>query len=313
MCRGGLITRPYNAINPFFCHIERNQIASKPYFFNFYLVNSKIIHIFVSPILTCQLFRMKEKLRILSFLAILFATKICVAQESEFFTVRGVPFEMVFVEGGSFMMGCDTLIENCPKDELPMHEVTLSNFYIGKIQVTQLLWRTVMGSNPSKLAGDHLPVNMVSWSDCQIFIKRLNELTGRQFSLPTEAQWEYAARGGNKSKNYKYSGGNTLDNIAWYSQNSGKRPRRGADKAPNELGIHDMTGNVWEWCNDWYSPNYYNFSADEDPSGFAVGTERVFRGGSYRNSPQLSRVTYRNYQKPDRRYSDLGFRLVLNP
>jgi formylglycine-generating enzyme required for sulfatase activity len=235
------------------------------------------------------------------------------ASESEFFNVRGVPFEMVFVEGGSFMMGCDTNSVRCIRDEVPMHRVTLSDFYIGKSEVTQLLWQAVMGNNPSKLKGDHLPVELVSYKDCQTFIKRLSEITGRQFAMPTEAQWEYSARGGNKSRGYKYSGSNDIDAVAWYSGNSGGRPRRVADKLPNELGIYDMTGNVFEWCSDWYNEKYYESSPEESPTGFALGTFRVFRGGSWRNTPQFCNVTRRNYIRPDKRYNDLGLRLVLIP
>jgi formylglycine-generating enzyme required for sulfatase activity len=235
------------------------------------------------------------------------------SQRSEIFSIKGVLFEMVFVEGGVFMMGCDTISDNCPEDELPHHAVTLPDFYIGKTEVTQLLWRTVMGTNPSSLVGDHLPVESVNWNDCQAFIKALNRLTGRKFSLPTEAQWEYASRGGNKSRGYRYSGSDNLDDVAWYKGNSGMRARKVADKAPNELGIHDMTGNVFEWCNDWYNSDYYSLSPEESPRGFARGTYRVFRGGSFRNDPQFLRVTHRNYNDPNRRWADLGLRLALEP
>lgn len=237
-----------------------------------------------------------------------------VQDEFRAFTVNGVSFEMVFVEGGSFTRGCDSNTRGCISDEIPKHVVSLPDFYIGRLEVTQLLWRTIMGSNPSELKGDHLPVTMVSWDDCQRFIRRLNRLTGYQFSLPTEVQWEFAARGGNLSKGFNFSGSNEIDDVAWWEDNSGDRVRRGATKLANELGIYDMTGNVFEWCADWYSPNYYRFSAEnpESPTGPALGTFRVFRGGSYRNTTSFCLVTRRNYNTPDRRWNDLGFRLALN-
>jgi formylglycine-generating enzyme required for sulfatase activity len=250
------------------------------------------------------------------FIVLLLVTKVagnvCVA-ESKTFIVNGVLFEMVFVEGGTFTRGCDSNSRGCINDEIPIHQVTLPDFYIGKFEVTQLLWRTVMGHNPSRLRGDHLPVESVSWNDCREFIRRLNEMTGVQFSLPTEAQWEFAARGGNKSRGYRYSGSDNIDEVAWYKENSGGRVRRVGDKAPNELGIHDMTGNVFEWCSDWYNANYFRFSAEESPIGPVLGSYRVFRGGSWRNSASFTLPTRRNYNRPDKRFNDLGLRLILNP
>jgi formylglycine-generating enzyme required for sulfatase activity len=231
----------------------------------------------------------------------------------ETFSVKGVEFDMMFVEGDSFLMGCNPKLQTgCVHDEQPAHSVNLPDFFIGRLEVSQLLWRTVMEENPSKLKGDHLPVNMVSYNDCRRFIRKLNELTGLRFSLPTEAQWEYAARGGNKSKQYAYSGSNNLDEVAWYANNSKGRPQKCGDKVSNELGLQDMSGNVWEWCNDWYGVKYYEVSPKESPQGLAVGTHRVFRGGSWRNTVQFCRLTQRNYNEPNKKYPDLGLRLVLN-
>jgi len=255
---------------------------------------------------------MKKISLIIAFFIALMVGGDCFAQ-SKTITVRDVSFEMIFVEGGSFMMGSDSNARGANHDEFPLNLVTLSDYYIGQTEVTQLLWRTVMGSNPSRLKGDHLPVEMVSWRDCQAFIRRLNQLTGLQFALPSEAQWEFAARGGNKSRGYLYSGSNDQDAVAWFKENSGSRPRRVADKQPNELGIYDMSGNVWEWCNDWYNVRSYEDSVRNDPTGFALGNARVFRGGSWRNSSQFLRVAYRNYIEPNKRYNDLGLRLVLIP
>ena len=170
------------------------------------------------------------------------------------FTVNGVLFEMVRVEGGTFRMGATSEQGgDAERDEKPVHSVKLNTFYIGKTEVTQALWQAVMGSNPSHFKGADLPVENVTWYDCQNFIQKLKSLTGQKFRLPTEAEWEFACRGGNKSRGYKYSGSNNLGSVAWYNGNSGGKTRPVGTKAPNELGIYDMSGNVWEWCNDWYA------------------------------------------------------------
>ena len=195
------------------------------------------------------------------------------------FTVRGVSFEMVRVEGGTFRMGATSEQGSDVWDnEKPVHSVTLSGYYIGKTEVTQALWKAVMGSNPSKFIGDNLPVEMVSWDDCQEFIRELNALTGQNFRLPTEAEWEFACRGGNNSRGYKYSGSNYIDNVAWYDGNSGDKAHPVATKSPNELGIYDMSGNLWEWCSDWYGD--YSSGAQANPKGPYDGSYRVVRGGS---------------------------------
>ena len=209
------------------------------------------------------------------------------------YTVNGVSFKMIAVKGGTFQMGSDDGYEW----EKPVHRVTLSDYYIGETEVTQELWIAVMGSNPSYCTGNmQCPVEMVSWNDCQTFISKLNQLTGETFRLPTEAQWEYAARGGNKSKGYTYSGSNVIDDVAWYDDNSGEMTYPVKTKVPNELGIYDMSGNVWEWCSDWYGS--YSSAAQTDPTGPATGSHRVMRGGSWGSYASSCRVASRNSFTP---------------
>ena len=218
--------------------------------------------------------------------------------------------EMVFVEGGTFQMGATSEQgSDAGADEKPVHSVTLSDFYIGKYEVTQAQWKAVMGNNPSSLKGEDRPVENVSWNDIQEFIKKLNQLTGKRYRLPTEAEWEYAARGGKKSKGYKYSGRNTLAKVAWYDGNSGSKTHPVGQKRPNELRLYDMSGNVWEWCQDWYGA--YGSSAQTDPMGPASGSNRVLRGGSWRSSARSCRVADRDYFNPSYGSSNYGFRLVL--
>ncbi len=226
-------------------------------------------------------------------------------------TKNGVDIEMVPVEGGTFTMGCtNEQGDDCWDDEKPAHSVTLSGFYMGKYEVTQAQWKAVMGSNPSRFKGDNLPVEQVSWYDCQDFIRKLNQLTGEKFRLPTEAEWEYAARGGNKSRGYKYAGGNNIDEVAWYDGNSGERTHPVGKKRPNELGLYDMSGNVWEWCSDWYDEDYYGNSPQNNPQGPASGSSRVFRGGSWDYLAILCRSAFRYYLTPGYRNDLMGFRLV---
>ena len=196
------------------------------------------------------------------------------------FYANGVPFEMVEVRGGTFRMGATSEQgSDVDGNEKPVHSVTLSGYYIGKTEVTQALWKAVMGSNPSYFKGDNLPVGYVSWNDCQEFIRKLNSLTGQHFRLPTEAEWEFACRGGNNSRGYKYSGSNYIDNVAWYDGNSGKKTHPVATKSANELGIYDMSGNVFEWCADRYGD--YSSGAQTNPKGPYDGSYRVFRGGGW--------------------------------
>jgi formylglycine-generating enzyme required for sulfatase activity len=223
-------------------------------------------------------------------------------------TVKGVTFEMVNVEGGTFMMGCTSEQgQDCSDNENPVHQVTISSYYIGKFEVTQSLWQAVMGSNPSNFKGSNLPVENVSWDDIQTFIRKLNSLTGHTYRLPTEAEWEYAARGGNKSNGYTYSGSNNLDQVAWYSDNSGSTTHSVGTKQPNELGIYDMSGNVWEWCQDWYGA--YTSGSQTNPTGASSSSIRVLRGGSWYSNARSCRVSRRGSDDPGGRYINDGFRL----
>ena len=227
------------------------------------------------------------------------------------FTVNGVQFTMVAVKGGTFTMGATSEQGSDVWDfEKLAHQVTLSDYYIGQTEVTQALWKAVMGSNPSRRIGDNLPVENVSWNDCQAFIQKLNQLTGKQFCLPTEAEWEYAARGGRKSRDYKYAGGNNIGSVAWYDGNSGKETHAVATKQANELGIYDMSGNVLEWCSDWCGD--YTSSSQSDPQGSSSGSFRVIRGGCYYNFARNCRVSYRISNTLDYRCGYLGLRLSCN-
>ncbi|MCR5574330.1 MAG: formylglycine-generating enzyme family protein [Bacteroidaceae bacterium] len=225
------------------------------------------------------------------------------------FTVNGVSFTMVQVEGGTFMMGASDDDSDAFSNERPQHEVTLSSFAIGQTEVTQALWMAVMGENPSYFKGDDRPVEFVSWNDCQTFIQKLNELTGKNFRLPTEAEWEYAARGGNQSQGYKYAGSNNLGNVAWYIDNSGYTAQEVGTKLPNELGLYDMSGNVLEWCQDWYGD--YSSTAQTNPQGPSTGSDRVLREGSWLNFARSCRVSHRFHDSPSYRSNNLGFRLAL--
>jgi formylglycine-generating enzyme required for sulfatase activity len=231
--------------------------------------------------------------------------------QNQTITVDGVSFKMIAVEGGTFQMGSPESDAEADDDEKPQHEVTLSNYYIGETEVTQELWETVMGSNPSEFKGPKLPVENVSWNDCQTFIGKLNAQTGMKFRLPTEAEWEYAARGGKKSKGYTYSGSNTIDDVAWYDDNSGETTHEVSTKQANELGIFDMNGNVFEWCQDWYGETYYENSPSTDPLGPDSGSRRVSRGGSWWSDAWSCRVADRSWSSPGARSSGLGFRLAL--
>ena len=223
----------------------------------------------------------------------------------------GINIEMVKVEAGSFNMGATPEMENPDDREKPVHRVTLTNnYYIGKYEVTQALWKIVMGSNPSNFKGDNLPVEKVSWNDCQKFISKLNKLTGKSFRLPTEAEWEFAARGGRKSRGYQYSGSNVIDDVAWYDGNSGSKTHAVGTKQPNELGIYDMTGNVLEWCQDWYDS--YSSSPQTNPTGAVSGSFRVLCGGSWGNSAGYCRSSCRGSNTPGSRNNFLGLRLVLS-
>jgi len=218
-------------------------------------------------------------------------------------------FDMVYVRGGTFTMGSN----EGDADEKPTHQVTLSDFYIGKYEVTQKQWKALMGTNPSEFKGDNLPVEKVSWNDVQEFIKKLNAKTGKKYSLPTEAQWEYAAGGGANNRT-KWAGTNSESSVGtyiWYDGNSGNKTYPIGTKNPNQLGIYDMSGNVWEWCLDWYG----NYSSDSQTNtkGAQSGTHRIGRGGGWGDYNPYCRVTNRSKGIPTNTINDLGFRIVFIP
>ena len=223
----------------------------------------------------------------------------------------GINIDMVHVKAGTFTMGATPEMEDPLDKEKPTHIVTLTNdYYIGKYEVTQALWKAVMGSNPSEFKGENLPVEMISWDECQEFISKLNRITGKVFRLPSEAEWEYAARGGKKSMGYQYSGNNNLSDVAWYTNNSSSKTHAVGIKHPNELGIYDMSGNVSEWCQDWYGK--YSATSQTNPTGAMSGSDRVFRGGSWRSIAWFFRLSFRFEVAPSYRNSNLGLRLVLS-
>lgn len=223
----------------------------------------------------------------------------------------GISIDMVRVEAGTFTMGATPEMKDPYDDEKPTHQVTLTNdYYIGKYEVTQALWKAVMGNNPSKFNGDNLPVEQVSWDDCQEFINKLNRITGKTFRLPTEAEWEYAARGGKKSRGYQYSGSDNPSDVAWYEDNSSSKTHVVGTKQANELGIYDMSGNVFEWCQDWEGS--YSSSSQVNPTGANSGSNRVFRGGSWFYTARICRSSCRSFNSPGHRFFNLGFRLVLS-
>ena len=214
--------------------------------------------------------------------------------------------EMVFVEGGTFTMGCPGTLEDCNENTLPAHTVTLSSFKIGKYEITQKEWTTIMERNPCPDFGDDFPVERVSWNTIQSFIEKLNKFTGKNYRLPTEAEWEYAARGGNKSMGYKYSGSDNIDEIGYYITNSYYRTHTVGEKQPNELGIYDMSGNVWEWCDKWFGK--YPDTPQNNPTGYTETEYTVCRGGGYPNPPSPVWVRIQ-FKRTDA--GIIGFRLVL--
>jgi len=225
----------------------------------------------------------------------------------------GPSIELVYVQGGTFMMGNDD-----PKSsdrEKPAHQVKLSDFYIGKFPVTQEQWQAVMENKPSNFEGEKRPVEKVSWNDTQEFLTQLNQLTKKKFRLPTEAEWEFAARGGIYSQGYKYVGSDRLKQVGWYDDNSDDQTHEVGQLLANELCIHDMSGNVWEWCRDWFDGDYYaechKKGVVENPQGPDTGAGRVLRGGSFFNSPVYCRSVSRFSSEPGHRYRFIGFRLVL--
>ena len=226
--------------------------------------------------------------------------------------IQAIDNKMIKVEGGSFSMGCNEEKDtSCYYWEKPAHTVVISNFYMAKYPVTQKEWETIVGTKPwfSKDCPE-CPVETVSWYDAQMFINILNQLTGRYYRLPTEAEWEYAAGGGNRGHGYKYAGGNNPDLVAWYESNSGKESHPVGKKLPNEIGLYDMSGNVWQWCNDWFDDKYYGKSPSDNPTGPGRDSYRACRGGSWWSEAKDCRVVNRDRYPPDARDDDVGFRLV---
>ncbi len=228
--------------------------------------------------------------------------------------------DMAKVQGGTFKMGAqsssssqDNYDKNAYSDEKPVHQVTVSTFYISKTLVTQYLWYVVMGSYPSISSqyglGEDYPVYNVSYTQCQQFINKLKNLTGKNFRVPTEAEWEFAARGGNNSNNTVYSGSSTVGSVAWYSQNASGKTHPVAQKQANELNIYDMNGNLWEWCSDWYA--LYSSASQTNPTGPTSGSSRVIRGGCYSDNAVDARVSVRSSASPGTGYTTIGLRLVM--
>ena len=238
-------------------------------------------------------------------------------------TAFGINMKMIYVEGGTFTMGCTSdQGGECDNDESPNRQTTVGSYYIGMLEVTQSQWEKVMGtsiyqqkakagaSNTYGTGADY-PMYYVSWEEAKEFCARLSRQTGRSYSLPTEAEWEYAARGGNKHEGTKYSGGWSIDDVAWYSGNSNSSTHPCGTKRSNALGIYDMSGNVWEWCEDWYGKQYLQYD-NNNPKGASTGSYRVVRGGSWNFNARICRVANRSNGSPDDRSSDIGFRVVLH-
>jgi formylglycine-generating enzyme required for sulfatase activity len=224
----------------------------------------------------------------------------------------GPTVEMILVEGGTFGMGgSDPAAQDWEK---PVHKVRLPDFYIGKYQVTQRLWYAVMDNNPSRFKGENRPVDSVSWNDAQGFIEKLKKETGKELRLLTEAEWEFAARGGEYSEGYLYAGSDELSQVGWYGENSGGETHEVGMLRPNELVLHDMSGNVWEWCEDDWHGNHNG--APKDGAAWidspARGVRRVYRGGSYFFDPSFCRSTYRYFNSPSSRFNSLGLRLAVS-
>ena len=223
-------------------------------------------------------------------------------------TVNGAPIEMIEVKGGTFMMG-DQTRQN--KDALPLHRVTLSSYYVGRTEVTQKLWTAVMGYNDSNFKGDYRPVENIDYEEIQTFLKKLNEATGINFRLLTEAEWEFAARGGLQTKGYVYSGSNKLDEVGWTGDSNPTHTTHNvANKQPNELGIFDMTGNVWEWCSDYNGP--YSDKEQKNPKGPTKVTWHQARGGGFSHFSYWCQLAYRDLQYPAKKNGGLGFRLAMD-
>lgn len=215
----------------------------------------------------------------------------------------------VYVDGGTFLMGSP---DSLGDTDAVQHSVYVSTFYMQPTEVTQELFELVMDINPSEnKAWKDMPVTNVSWEDCQSFTKKINEITGKEYRLPTEAEWEFAARGGAKSQGYLYAGSNNLVEVGWFKDNSGEAIHIVAEKRFNELGLYDMSGNVWEWCSDWYGPYRLDAKGSDNPKGPDNGQRRVMRGGCWNNNVYGCRTAHRVRRDPDSRHGSYGFRLVL--
>lgn len=227
------------------------------------------------------------------------------------FYANGVSFIMCYIKGGSFLMGATPEQgSDAFDDERPVHQVTLNNYYIGKNEVTQELWQAVMGNNPSKFKGNRKPVENISWSDCQDFVTKLSAITGKKFRLPTEAEWEFAARGGIKNHGYKYSGNNAPDNFVWYGSNTYGSTHDVGTKKPNDLGIYDMSGNVAEWCYDGYGE--FSSTSQTNPVCSSNEYSYVHRGGGWDSKVIYCRISYRGSSSKDFRFHNLGLRVALS-
>lgn len=255
------------------------------------------------------------------------STNIVVAQQDFTESAFGINMRMVYVEGGTFTMGCTSEQGGeCGNDESPNRQTTVSSYYIGMLEVTQSQWEKVMGTSiyqqrdkansswpwPLRGAGPDYPMYYVSWEEAKEFCARLSRQTGKNYTLPTEAEWEYAARGGNKQEGTKYSGGWSVDDVAWYDGNSSSSTHPCGTKRANALGIYDMSGNVYEWCEDWYANQYLQYD-NNNPKGASSGSYRVLRGGGWGDYAKDCRVAFRNNNTPSNRYSTCGFRVVLVP
>lgn len=244
--------------------------------------------------------------------------KVHFADDLSSFTVDGIKFDLVYVNGGDFFMGVTDSTNMSQKDEYPRHRVKVPSFYIGKYPVTQEQWKVVMGNNPSYYKGDNHPVEGISWFDAIEYLRKLSILTGREFTLPTEAMWEYAAIGG-EHLDYEilYSGDNNPNQAGWYADNSSSTTHPVGLKKPNKLGLYDMSGNVWEWCTDYYDPKYYSNCwdsiSDKGPQGAYKANWRVFRGGSIQLPATEMRVNNRDCYEPSGKDHDIGFRLIMIP
>lgn len=241
-------------------------------------------------------------------------------------TAWGINMKMIWVEGGDFLMGCTSEQGDCADDEKNVRRVTVDGYWIGMCEVTQSQWEAVMGTSiyqqgnkayqglvfQADGVGPNYPMYCVSWDEAMEFCRLLSNKTGKTYTLPTEAQWEYAARGGNKADGTKYAGNNMVDAVAWYVDNSGNSTHPVATKRPNGLGLYDMSGNVWEWCKDWYSEGYAGYDTN-NPTGASSGSERVIRGGSWYNEARFSRVSCRFSRGHSQSDTDYGFRVVVIP